>query len=163
LVKWLHRRRNPSKPNSGPIRDEELSYLSAGADLIGMASQPRGSLLRYLRGSSLVHRLFEEPPKPGQAYDGSTIYFSERKVEGLGNIIVVSLGLIMLYVPMWWLNVVVDDSKRLAIITVFVFLFAIGLRIVGSGRPFETLAATAAYAAVLMMFMQKQPASHLKT
>ena len=62
----------------------------------------------------------------------------------------------MLLGPMWWLNFVMDDAKRSGIITVFVFFFAIGLSLIGSGRPFETLAATAAYAAVLMVFMQKQ-------
>lgn len=68
------------------------------------------------------------------------------------------LGLVMLYGPMWWLNYVFDDAKRLAIITVFVFLFTVALSLIGSGRPFETLAAAAAYAAVLMVFMQRQSA-----
>jgi hypothetical protein len=52
-----------------------------------------------------------------------------------------------------------DDAKRLAIITVFIFFFAAGLCVVGSDRPFEVLAATAAYAAVLMVFMQRHSSS----
>lgn len=69
--------------------------------------------------------------------------------------IVIIIGLLMLYGPLWWLNWVADDVKRLAIITSFVAIFALSLRVVSDGRPFEVLAATAAYAAVLMVFMQK--------
>lgn len=70
------------------------------------------------------------------------------------SVIVPGLG--MLIGPLWWLNYVVDDAKRLAIITGFVLAFAFGLGLIASGKPFETLGATAAYAAVLMVFMQRQ-------
>lgn len=73
--------------------------------------------------------------------------------------IIISLGLAMLFGPMWWLEWVSDDVKRLAIITSFIFIFAVGLRAISRVKPFEVLAATAAYAAVLMVFMQRQGSS----
>jgi hypothetical protein len=65
-------------------------------------------------------------------------------MEVFTDAIVILLGLLMLYGPMWWLNWVSDDTKRLGIITGFVTLFAVGLRIVSAAKPFEVLAATAA-------------------
>lgn len=60
----------------------------------------------------------------------------------------------MLLAPLWWLEYVNSTDVRLGIITSFicVFIFLISLSVVN--RPFEVVAATAAYTAVLMVFMQ---------
>ena len=63
----------------------------------------------------------------------------------------------MLVGPLWWLqHLSAQDNMeyRLAVITGFLVLFTILLSILTVARPFEVLAATAAYAAVLMVFMQ---------
>jgi hypothetical protein len=94
--------------------------------------------------------------RPGQVPDVKTVYYSDKKIEAFCNASTVLVGLVMLFGPMWWLNFVTNPEIRLGIITVFVLLFAMGLSVIGSGKPFETLAAMAAYAAVLMVFMQVQ-------
>ena len=63
-------------------------------------------------------------------------------------------GLGLLYAPIWWLNWVKHDQYRLAVITGSVTLFTAWLWFAAGHRPFEILSATAAYAAVLMIFMQ---------
>lgn len=157
LKNWISNRTNPNEKQSGPIRDEEQLYLGSGVDLICIAPpEPSHPIARFVARSRLVRRLFRKSSRVGQICDDESYTYSVQKVAGLSNTIIVVLGLLMLFGPMWWLNYVVDDGKRLGIITAFVFVFAVGLGLIGSGRPFETLAATAAYAAVLMVFMQKQ-------
>jgi len=52
---------------------------------------------------------------------------------------------------MWWLDFVSNVEHQLAIITGFVTLFAVALWIIAGQRPFEILAATAAYAGLLAL------------
>jgi len=60
----------------------------------------------------------------------------------------------MLLAPLWWMQNVADNNDRLGIITGFVILFTLLMAGATINRPFEVVAATAAYAAVLMVFMQ---------
>ena len=72
--------------------------------------------------------------------------------------ITIALGLAMLIGPLWLLQHFSTTKSnlrlRLIIITVFLVAFTVLLTIITVARPFETLAATAAYGAVLMVFMQ---------
>lgn len=64
----------------------------------------------------------------------------------------------MLIAPLWLLQYVYiaepDMKARLKVISGFLVGFTALLNIVAVARPFEVLAATAAYGAVLMVFMQ---------
>lgn len=64
----------------------------------------------------------------------------------------------MLIGPLWLLQYVYieqpDLKSCLKIITGFLVGFTVLLSVVAVARPFEVLAATAAYGAVLMVFMQ---------
>ena len=60
----------------------------------------------------------------------------------------------MIVGPLWWLQHIEAQKARLAVITGFLIVFTILLSILTVARPFEVLAATAAYGAVLMVFMQ---------
>lgn len=65
-----------------------------------------------------------------------------------------AMGLVMLLAPMWWLEYASDGDTRLKIITGFLCVFICLMSTATVNRPFEVVAATAAYAAVLMVFMQ---------
>lgn len=88
----------------------------------------------------------------------TTIYSDEEKIDKFVTCVTVGLGLIMLVAPLWLLQYVYvevpDLMPRLKIITGFLIGFTALLVIVAVARPFEVLAATAAYGAVLMVFMQ---------
>ncbi len=64
------------------------------------------------------------------------------------------LGLGMLIGPLWWLQNLSNSEVRLGVITGFLFAFMALLSILTVAKPFEVLAATAAYGALLMVFMQ---------
>lgn len=60
----------------------------------------------------------------------------------------------MLVGPMWWLTFLTDNVKAsLGVVTGFILLFTVVLASATSAKPFEVLAATAAYSAVLMVFL----------
>lgn len=69
-----------------------------------------------------------------------------------------ALGLAMLIGPLWLLQHFSTGQSnlrlRLIIITAFLMGFTALISLLTVARPFETLAATAAYGAVLMVFMQ---------
>ena len=58
--------------------------------------------------------------------------------------IVIIVGFLMLLVPLWILEFVVNEVPRLAIISGFMTLFLILISSITVAKPFETLAATAA-------------------
>ena len=66
----------------------------------------------------------------------------------------------MLIGPLWWLNRLAfhgsNLSPRLGVITGFLVAFVLLICCLTNARPFEVLAATAAYGAVLMVFIQLQ-------
>ena len=67
------------------------------------------------------------------------------------------LGLAMLIGPLWWLQHISQHDNpqyRLAVTTGFLVLFTFLLTLLTVAKPFEVLAATAAYGALLMVFMQ---------
>ncbi|KAF3798027.1 hypothetical protein GCG54_00003930 [Colletotrichum gloeosporioides] len=67
---------------------------------------------------------------------------------------ILAIGVVMLLTPIWILQAMNDLKERLGIITAFIFIFLLLLSLVMVAKPFEALGATAAYAAVLMVFTQ---------
>ena len=88
----------------------------------------------------------------------TTIYNKDDRIDKCVTCITIILGFMMLVAPLWWLQKMTTDesklSQRLAIITGFLALFVGLTSIVSVAKPFEVLAAAAAYSAVLMVFMQ---------
>jgi hypothetical protein len=60
----------------------------------------------------------------------------------------------MLIGPLWWLNFVTVQEKRLGIITGFIVVFFALLVVATTAKVADALAAAAAYSAVLMVFLQ---------
>lgn len=69
----------------------------------------------------------------------------------------------MLIAPLWLLQHLSSEKNdlktRLIVITAFMVAFTIMIIVVTVAKPYETLAATAAYGAVLMVFMQLGPSA----
>jgi hypothetical protein len=72
-------------------------------------------------------------------------YERNESINGFVTMVVCLIGLIMLIAPLWILNYVFGSSARLEIITAFVVVFLCLIQSVTIAKPFETLAATAAY------------------
>lgn len=88
----------------------------------------------------------------------TTIYSEERSIDKFVTCVTIALGLAMLIAPLWLLRYVYaqgpDLTKRLWVITAFICAFTGVLSFVAVAKPFEVVAATAAYGAVLMVFVQ---------
>lgn len=87
----------------------------------------------------------------------TTIYNKDSVVDKVVTCATMILGLAMIIGPLWLLWHLSDNQNlesRLGAITGFLVLFTILLSVLTVAKPWEVLAATAAYAAVLMVFMQ---------
>lgn len=87
----------------------------------------------------------------------TTVYDNDPAVDKFVTCATIFLGLGMLIGPLWWLQQLADHNDlktRLAVITAFLMVFAVALSILTVAKPFDVLAASAAYGAVLMVFMQ---------
>jgi hypothetical protein len=137
------------------IDEPEQEYINKTNDLMSMSRDHKTPIQHLCESSSLLQKIFSYHGKTKRTTDSETRVGPDGPMKMFSDSLVIIIGLLMLFGPLWWLNWVEDDVKRLAIITSFVAIFALSLRIVSEGKPFEVLAATAAYAAVLMVFMQK--------
>lgn len=82
------------------------------------------------------------------------IFSNNRRLESLSTTVVAIFGLAMLIAPLWILEAVHDPTSQLAIITGFIALFFFVVKVATNAKVFESLAAAAAYSAVLMVFLQ---------
>jgi hypothetical protein len=148
IQKWF-------KHHPNAVLSSEQDYISHTDDLMTMSQMPRSSMHRFCARIPVVQWLFWREPKTTPAFARGVRVGSEGIMRWLADSVTICLGLTVLFAPMWWLQWVYDDVKRLAIITCFVFVFAMGLRAISRATSFEVLATTVAYATVLMVFMQK--------
>jgi hypothetical protein len=123
----------------------EQEYVNSGTDLVSLGNTTKDPLVLLAEKSTILQRIFRKKPRAGQDFAAGTDFWSDKWMQGFADSIIIFVGLLMLYGPMWWLNWVSNNRKRLGIITGFVTLFAVGLRLIsGAAKPFEVLGATAA-------------------
>jgi hypothetical protein len=86
-------------------------------------------------------------------FEGTT-WPNDKRVEKLSSGVISFAGLAMLIGPLWILAYVHHTAIRLGVISGFIVVFFVVVAVATTARVFETLAAAAAYSAVLMMFLQ---------
>jgi hypothetical protein len=141
----------------GAIAAEESSFIEHTDDLTSIHHRTRPPLGRWLESFQQLHRSRLFQSKHGnEAYKTSsaTTYSSNSRFDFFTNTSIILGGLVMLLSPLWWLEYVNDNEKKLAVITGFICVFVGLMSVATVNRPGEVVAATAAYAAVLMVFMQ---------
>lgn len=146
------------------ITDYETGFLSEEKqhDLIATAVREKTPLRRGLERFSRFRRwrLFRlKPSRKVNEYEQKygekgVTYYDDEVVDKVVMGIILFLGLFMLLVPAWLLKQFPSHTTRLAIISGFVALFVGLLLLVTPSKPFETMVGTAAYGALLMVFMQ---------
>jgi hypothetical protein len=144
-------------PASGGITEKERSFAKHKQDLTSINPHKSSPLGRFLEATPLIRlsRLVRAKPDPeSQVISSYTHYASDDALARLTTCSITLLGLGMLLGPMWWLECVSKSTTRLLIITLFLTLFTTLMSTATVNRPFEVVAASAAYAAVLMVFMQ---------
>lgn len=127
-------------------------------DLIPVHPKPRPSILRNRLLRYRILRLFmsREPSDPvvKEKDRGHTVWTNDDRIDLLSAVVVGTVGLGMLIGPLWALYKVKPSDQRLGIITGFIVVFYFLVVVATTAKLFESLAAVAAYSAVLMVFMQ---------
>jgi hypothetical protein len=148
LNNWLDRR---------AIDEKEADFATHASDLISINSRSRAPLGQWLEACRKLHlwRIFRAKDVPDlHIKSAATVYSSNQTFDSLTTTSIIFMGLAMLLAPLWWLEYVSSSEARLKIITGFICVFIVVMSTATVNRPFEVVASTAAYAAVLMVFMQ---------
>ncbi|KAI6863355.1 hypothetical protein KC323_g5086 [Hortaea werneckii] len=134
--------------------EEEQHFKGHDGDLFAILPKRRSPLVTLMRRSHWIRRVFSLRPRDDRIDDPSNNYTSGTGVEVFATILILFVGLGMTFGSIWWLNFVNDNVHRLAIITASATLFTTWAWLAAGNRPFEILAAFAAYMAVLMIYRQ---------
>ncbi|KAK4553632.1 hypothetical protein LTR86_009428 [Recurvomyces mirabilis] len=141
-----------SYPDS--IVDSERHWEGKSSDLFPLVARPKTPLMMLLERIPWLRMRFWTKKRKNKDNDALTHYWSDTGLEIFTTVMQLAIGVGMLFAPVWWLNSVQDHEKQLAIITGFSVLFVIWCWAAAGNRPFEILAAFAAYMAVLMIYRQ---------
>lgn len=137
------------------IDPDEQHFRDHEGDVFTMLPSPRAyPLVAALHNSKFVRRLFRLKKRSDRVESPSTIYTSNTGLETLAAFVSLVVGLGMTFGSIWWLNFVDSTVYRLAIITASGTLLTLIAWAAAGNKPFEILAAFAAYMAVLMIYRQ---------
>jgi hypothetical protein len=140
LDNWLHNKKHA-------ILDEEAAYIQHRHDLIPLVPKPISGLRKLLEKSPHFRfsSLWRKKPPPSTEEDDMIHYSSDRRIDACIGVTVTIMGMLMLIVPLWVLAVTEGMMQRLGVITGFVVLFLCLVAFATVAKPFEALAAAAAY------------------
>ncbi|KAE9376269.1 hypothetical protein N431DRAFT_479582 [Stipitochalara longipes BDJ] len=152
LLNWHENHSNSA------IAKEETQYLTHKHDLISLSPKGETPLERLLQRSGKLrfHWFWKDNDVPElPLYDQNIVkLFSDKKLDRFITVIITTLGTLMLIVPLWVLPNLEHVNAKLGIITAFVVVFLGLVAYTTAAKPFESLAAAAAYSAVLTVFLQ---------
>lgn len=161
-------------PEKHPINEMEAEYITHTKDLIAVLPKDISWFRKVLERSLLlripgVRSLFERKPEDIEDYDAiraiedgqhgvirKTRWQYDKRVDRFSEGVIAIVGLGMLIAPLWVLEKIDHGlpNVKLGAITVFIVVFFVLVAVATTARVFDALAATAAYAAVLMVFLQ---------
>lgn len=134
--------------NGNAILAEETDYIKHHSDLFSLVPTPKSPLRSLLERSSHFRllRLWQRKDidRPG-SQDENVHYISDEKIDSFIATFIMTLGLIMLIAPLWILAFLEGLVQRLGVISAFIVLFVALVSITTVAKPFESLAAAAAY------------------
>ncbi|KAI9162852.1 hypothetical protein HJFPF1_04447 [Paramyrothecium foliicola] len=144
--------------NTGAIMEEETQFVNHLDDLV-TGYNPKPKLRAYfedhiLLRTEFIRQFFKKAEPSNLSSHDEVKLFSDQVMDVTGSLAVFLAALLMLVAPLWILQAMKDIRSKLTVITSFVVAFLLFLSLGTLGRPFERLAATAGYAAVLVVFLQ---------
>ncbi|KAK4112398.1 hypothetical protein N656DRAFT_709377 [Canariomyces notabilis] len=138
------------------IAREEQTYLN-NEDLVRVVQEDRTPLRRVIDSSLRLRTLpiWRLRKHEAPVYDADYVsYYSGKRIDGFASTMIVTIGATMLIAPIWILQALNTLTMKLGVITIFILIFLLLISFAMVSKPFEALGATAAYAAVLMVFIQ---------
>ncbi|KAL7792735.1 hypothetical protein V8C43DRAFT_282327 [Trichoderma afarasin] len=136
---------------------EDTRKIRTDDDLICVVQKEKPPLRRVIDSSRIFRTMSLWETKRGDVSEhdiGDITYFSEKRLDLFVSLTTTMIGLAMLVTPLWILQSTTNLQSKLIIITIFIIVFLLVLSFGMVAKPFEALGATAAYAAILMVFMQ---------
>ncbi|KAJ9144696.1 hypothetical protein NKR23_g5830 [Pleurostoma richardsiae] len=147
---WFNNRNNP-------IHADEAGFLSQ-QDLISVArfeKPPLRTIFEQRVLLPLAKRWNRHYPRDETLLsENTTAIVAPEPIDTFLTFFIFLVATAMLVVPLWALAIVTGMFRKLGIITICLFLFLGVLNWGTLSRPFEILAATAGYSAVLVVFLQ---------
>jgi len=156
------------KAHPRAIDIEEARFIEHYDDLVAVHPKAR-SWFRTILEWTFVFKLPIFRREPGgyelirDEHTDGVVWSDEKRLESFCTAVVAVIGLGMLIGPLWILNVVQNTEARLGVITGFIALFFVLVAVATNAKVFESLAAAAAYSAVLMVFLQLGAGSNAGT
>jgi hypothetical protein len=153
------------RPAAIDVRESE--YIDHDDDLISIhpkAKSPGRNFLEQVafgggrfnrRGIPWLREWFSRkaPKNIVSLRNEDTVWPDDQRMERVSSVFISLVGLAMLIGPIWILAYLRPILYRLAVISSFIVVFFVVLAVTRS-RLYEALAATAAYSAVLVVFLQ---------
>ncbi|KAH6851651.1 hypothetical protein B0T12DRAFT_484158 [Alternaria alternata] len=140
---------NEAEKRTDPVLAGHSATLYSSNDELVMLKQPQYED----RLTKMVHRWLPVLFISGERRDDNTAYVSEKRIAGFVNMLSILLAIILLFVAIISLYVTSKPSKKLGIIGAFIVLFAASVGLLTTARKADIFASTAAYAAVLVVFV----------
>ena len=154
----------------GAIDDLEAAYIrnkEYTADLIAVHPKTKSPIRNFLERSLLlnipgIRKIFEKRPQnwenvdptdQGSAGNGTTKWENDKTIDRAAGFLTAIFCLGMLVGPLWILDRVGGIDHRLGVITGFVAAFFILVSLATTAKMSDAIAAAAAYAAVLTVFL----------
>ncbi|KAF8245431.1 hypothetical protein K440DRAFT_646219 [Wilcoxina mikolae CBS 423.85] len=135
-----------------PLYIEEQNFIEHPHDLLSMVIEEEDAAHRLLLSHpNFMSRIFG---KKNKTSEDQVQYFSTQGVIFASRFLTVLGGLTMILVPICLLTRYGGVKSKLFIVSSLVSLFSVVIAAVTRARSWEVVAATAAYAAVLVSFMQ---------
>jgi hypothetical protein len=157
---WLRNLR----PTAIDVKESE--YIDHDDDLVSIHPKSKSPGRNFLesvafggrfnpRGIPWLRRWFsrDAPKNVVSLGNEGTVWPNDQRLEWVSSVVISVVGLAMLIGPIWALAYLKPMIHRLAVISSFIVVFFVVLAVTRS-RLYEALAATAAYSAVLVVFLQ---------
>ncbi|KAH6682598.1 hypothetical protein B0J14DRAFT_573949 [Halenospora varia] len=145
----------------GVIMDDEADFIRHEDDLVSIIraeKSPTRTLFEdwVLFRVKAIRRFFEKTENDSicEADKQTRKSVSEERLDVFSSLSILTVGLALFIAPLWILQTLNVFRWKLLVITIFVILFMTILTFSTIGRPFEVLATTAGYSAVMVVFLQ---------
>lgn len=148
----------PSKRTVKAYQSEFESFGIHGSAAEGMLEDEEDlAALCPPQDRDLLSSIFREhwpfPTRSLASHSPGVSHFQEQHLQLLVSGISLFIAAVLLVVPILTLYLVHKPAVRLGLLILFIILFAVGIRISTSASRDSIFAATAAYAAVLVVFV----------
>ncbi|KAI0116332.1 hypothetical protein GGR51DRAFT_501039 [Nemania sp. FL0031] len=139
------------------INEDEHRYLEHNQDLIRLRPNDKTPLRNWIDSSLTLRTLsiWKKHSRSVPGYETNNIsYYSGTSMDVFASAVIIFVGGSLLVTPIWVLQAIEKFQSKLAVITAFILVFLLVLSSAMASKPLEALGVTAAYAAVLMVFIQ---------